>query len=827
MKKLKKIIIAVAVIGAVGVGSLIGWTYLRKNNVQPVKVFSFDNVGMTQYWGDTKESYGPVSTDNIQTIYLSDTQTVSEILVEEGQTVKKGDLLMSFDTTLSQLELERKKLEIQKLEMDLEDAYKEAQRISWMTPMGVPPTEPTTLPTAPATIMFRNGDYSLFREKGHDGSSPETAMICWMPMGKQITREFLQEKIGELIQEETPTEPTNPTDSGNPNPTDPGDPTGPSDAATPEETTAPTAAETVPETTAPEQDTTVQSISGDENLVAFIALLTEDGTVENVPQTAEETPGSTDGTAAPAEGSDIPTEGGNTPTEGGSTPTEGGSMPTEGGDTPTEGGNTPTEGGDTPTEETPAPEKYGTVVCNDAVNIRSGPGTDYPIVDSARNGQRVAIYESVDVNGTGWGRIGEGRWICLTYVLLDGAATQPTETPTQPAESTNPTDATDPAESTNPTDSTDPAESTNPTDSTDPAESTNPTDSTDPAESTNPTDSTDPAESTNPTETTDPTEPDPTEPSEEEPEKRCRPYYVVFKVTENNYLRGEMLVWVGAHVNSDGSFSFFDARNVEDVSIREQEPEETEPTANWMGSGYTYTEIQKMKEEQDKKIKDLEIDLKLAEADLKLMERELSDGNIYSEQDGKVISLLTEEDARLNSQPIMKVSGGGGYYVEATVSELDRDTVAIGMEVTINDWDTGNTYTGEVISVGDIPSSSNSYNGMNNPNASSYPFRVFVDESADLKAGSYVSVEYSSAAEGGIYLQNPFLRTVQGRSFVYVLGEDGKLEERTVTVGKTLGGSYTQILDGLTVDDLIAFPYGKNVKPGVPAEKGDMRDLYN
>ena len=78
MKKLKKIIIAVAVIGAVGVGSLIGWTYLRKNNVQPVKVFSFDNVGMTQYWGDTKESYGPVSTDNIQTIYLSDTQTVSE-----------------------------------------------------------------------------------------------------------------------------------------------------------------------------------------------------------------------------------------------------------------------------------------------------------------------------------------------------------------------------------------------------------------------------------------------------------------------------------------------------------------------------------------------------------------------------------------------------------------------------------------------------------------------------------------------------------------------------------------------------------------------------
>ena len=261
--------------------------------------------------------------------------------------------------------------------------------------------------------------------------------------------------------------------------------------------------------------------------------------------------------------------------------------------------------------------------------------------------------------------------------------------------------------------------------------------------------------------------------------------------------------------------------------IPEEEPEETEPDMDWIGSGVTYTEIQKMKEEQARKIKDLEIQLKLAESELKIMERELSDGNIYAEQDGKVISLLTEEEAKLNSQPILKVSGGGGYYVEASISELERYSVSVGMEVTINDWDTGNTYTGTVAAIGDIPSSSSSRDGMNNPNASSYPFRIFVDESADLRAGSYVSVQYSSTAEGGIYLNNPFLRTIQGRSFVYVLGPDGTLEERTVTIGKTLGGSYTQILEGLTTEDLIAFPYGKNVKPGVPAEEGDMSDLYN
>ena len=65
---------------------------------------------MTEYWGDSRESYGPVTSDNIQTVFLSDTQEVTEILVKQGDTVKKGDLLMRFDTTLSEIALERKRL---------------------------------------------------------------------------------------------------------------------------------------------------------------------------------------------------------------------------------------------------------------------------------------------------------------------------------------------------------------------------------------------------------------------------------------------------------------------------------------------------------------------------------------------------------------------------------------------------------------------------------------------------------------------------------------------------------------------------------------------
>ena len=58
------------------------------------------------------------------------------------------------------------------------------------------------------------------------------------------------------------------------------------------------------------------------------------------------------------------------------------------------------------------------------------------------------------------------------------------------------------------------------------------------------------------------------------------------------------------------------------------------------------------------------------------------------------------------------------------------------------------------------------------------------------------------------------------------MGQNGRLEKRFVTTGKDLYGSYTEILSGLTAEDLVAFPYGKNVKDGAVAVEGDMSNLY-
>ena len=246
-----------------------------------------------------------------------------------------------------------------------------------------------------------------------------------------------------------------------------------------------------------------------------------------------------------------------------------------------------------------------------------------------------------------------------------------------------------------------------------------------------------------------------------------------------------------------------------------------------LGSGFTASEIAQMRAEKEKTIRDLQFQVKMADSKYQLKLRETQTSQVIAQIDGTVVSLLTPEEAKKTMQPVLKLSGGGGFYVEGFISELQKDALLPGQTVTVNDWNTGMTYEGTIKSVADFPTDNGHWSGVGNPNASYYPFQVFVEETADLQEGSYVSVMYSAAsAQEGIYLENPFLRTEDGVSYVYLRGADGKLEKRTVTTGKSLWGSYTQIVSGLSAEDFIAFPYGKDLKPGAPTQEADISDLY-
>ena len=105
---------------------------------------------------------------------------------------------------------------------------------------------------------------------------------------------------------------------------------------------------------------------------------------------------------------------------------------------------------------------------------------------------------------------------------------------------------------------------------------------------------------------------------------------------------------------------------------------------------------------------------------------------------------------------------------------------------------------------------------------------VTIDGDADFR--EYESVEMKLEEEVVVseffYLEQPFIIEEEGKSFVYVAGEEGKLEKRQIITGATLWGSSIQIIDGLTREDAIAFPYGKDVKEGAMTELSTLDELY-
>ena len=581
-----------AVLAALALCAGIGY-YASRGRAEPVKVYSFADIGMTEYWGDNRESEGIVTADRVQTVYLSDTQRVKQVMVQQGDKVKKGDVLVTFDTTLSELELERKRLDVEKQKLKIEEAQERLKEINRMVPMAIPAPQPNVdVPSSDAGVPL-TGKFQIVSPDSYDGSSPSQPIICWIGSNTLVDNALFQ-SLHETAQRLQAMKPAAPASGGNPDQT-----SFTAISESPEPTATPTPAPSQPETTVAEPTAT--------------------------PDTA--------------------------PTQPEATPTP---VPPE-----------TTPEGPTPT---PAP---------------------------------------VDV----------------------------------------------------------------------------------------------------------------------------REFYVIFKVTSQDTSKGATQTWQGLWITAqDGDYAFrlFDASTVADPSMEEP----SVPDIDWggsMNSGYTAKQIQQMRVEKEKEIRELEFALKMAEADYKIMQTEVEDGKVVARFDGTVVSLLPETEAKAQTQPLVKISGGGGFYIQGAVSELDRDSVRPGQTVTVNDWNTGATLTATVDSVGDYPVSGNGgYMGMGNPNASYYPFMVFIDGSENLMEGRYVGISYAAeAGQSGIYLQNAFLRTEQGRSYVFVEGEDKKLEKRYVTTGKRLWGESTEILSGLSPTDRLAFPYGKNVIEGAPTVEGNIADLYS
>lgn len=251
-----------------------------------------------------------------------------------------------------------------------------------------------------------------------------------------------------------------------------------------------------------------------------------------------------------------------------------------------------------------------------------------------------------------------------------------------------------------------------------------------------------------------------------------------------------------------------------------------------LDASMTQLDLNKAILEKAQAVKEQDVNLKVAKLNLDKKLRELGDGNVYAEFSGTVKAVRDATEAYNNSEAVVELSGGGGYYVNGTLSEMDLGSVKVGDTVQISSWRTGAFCEGKIVSIDDYPTQNSNNWGDGNRNASYYPFKIFVEEDANLEPNDYVDIQYqkvSSQQQTGssLYLQSMFIREDNGKSYVMVRGEDGRLEQRWVQTGRDLWGSYTQIRGGLTVDDYVAFPYGRDVVEGAHTQEATADQLYN
>lgn len=776
-KKILLSLTAAVLVAALGAGIFFG-----TRGGDPVAVYDFNMVGMTEYWGDSQESYGPVSTDNIQTTFLSDTQTVTEYLVKEGDEVKKGDALIAFDTSLTELELERKRLEVEKLKLDLQSAEAELKRIRNLVPMD-PDAINALLQTEKEPVLGDaiTGEYEISEKVKYDGSEVSLPLILWMKDGTALTNGILREVYEKALTYQQTNQAGKPETSASAVPVvltslETGNPEDDPEGQNKQEEQKPQDGQNGPESglTLPGPEDKARDSGQEEGEEA--PTISMSITCNNTPMEDQELTAGENGYVIPSgytyqektywfrkavrisDGAELVSR--NIP-----------ACP------------------ETEAQQAQWDELWGagvsvyyiretTLLCDKLSEeesiLTAEPETEVTV-------SFFANFPGVPAGGKwNWTVTGNGTETLSqtpkdNFLLLSGTTgkTEGLTLYTVKATYTFDDNGTSRAVA---------EEFAFALEVKKPGQSAKKND-----------------------------------------------FYMILKVTQDNMERGERLIWQGLHVMvyEDGSFGFqlFDASALEDHTLEPLEEEET-PVIDF-GSGMTAAEIAKLRKEQEQTVKNQTLSLGLAEANYKIMQAEVNDGKIYAEFDGTVVSLLTEEEAREQNKPVVKVSGGGGFLVEGSVSELMKDEMKVGQEVTVMDWNSGGSYTGVIRSISDFPNTADGWMGAGNPNASYYPFVVFIDGSADLQAYNYVSITYSSGtAENGIYLENPFLRTEEGVPCVYVRGGDGRLERREVTVGKSLWGSYTEILSGLTEEDMVAFPYGKNVKVGAKTEEGDLADLY-
>lgn len=711
----KKWIVAFIAAGVLLLGGVTVYA-VKTSSQSTVKVVSVSDMSGGGGWSDNSLS-GNITSDVSQNIYLADSQTVKKIHVKEGDTVKVGDDLLTYDMTLENLDLEMKKLEKQGIELNIEKANREITKLKNTKPSsdngnedpgldipedpGEEPEDPSIEPEEPAEA-YQELTAEAEPYMGEGTVEEPYHFLCAADgaiLGSFLNR-MAEEQCFFVIEIRE------------------GD------------------------------------VSNGELLKIWGQKITEDdfqvADTDRFQVNLEKEPDDSDGQLP----EDLKAA------------------------AVLEKGASAYQGDGTEKKPLTYLVKKDGIVKGSFFLERKEDGKYFRIEVREENGDLIKAWEQNGADGDFAADVKEdGEY------LVDLSKKQSGETPGEPAEPTDPSEPTKPGESPEPPEPSNPEEKP-----TEPSVSPEVT----PGENPEPT-----PEAGNPQETAE----------------------------QENTVDGM------STKKSSASIRYLTVTSVMGSGSRKVISTDTVSDTTGSGDagnsyGGTAAEIQQQIKDKEKEIRDYQLDIKETNLEIKDIQKKLNNQTIKSTLNGVVKTVGDPEKESNDGKPLIQVVSSEGLYVQGTVSESKMNKLKVGATLSGYSYDNGVSFTAEVREISPYPSD----NGQDGANASSYPFTAYIADASGLSNNSWAELTLLDEGDGqgqGIYLEKPFVRTENGQYYVMKDDGTGHLTKQIVQVGGIQYGSSYQITGGLSMDDKITFPYGKDVREGAKTEEGTLDDLYN
>ena len=262
----------------------------------------------------------------------------------------------------------------------------------------------------------------------------------------------------------------------------------------------------------------------------------------------------------------------------------------------------------------------------------------------------------------------------------------------------------------------------------------------------------------------------------------------------------ETYVGKGQKVNKGTALFKYDTTNIE-INMRKNE--------------LKIQQLQnKIKNSKNKDITELQLELKKENVKYEENKTKYNQSIYYSDYDGivKNISSITDTE-----NPFMEIYGGKGMNVSIEVPESQLESIHEEDDVFFTTYDFSQSYQGKIVSKDVYPSKIES-------NISYYRVIAWIQDSNNLSVATELNVSFPTEDEPAIWLEDAYIRQEQGKKYVFKADKKGRLIKSFVKTGQSRYGMSSEIVEGLSESDYIAFPYGKHVKEGSKVKKeGDLK----